>query len=86
MFEEFAMFATNVGTIDRVVRIDGLTEPIVCRSTRPADGERRDAIIDDAVGPVASVGPNGVRNLQHNPAADGVSVRIGYAGGYETGK
>ena len=77
--------------LDRVVRIDGLTEPIVCRSTRPADGKRDrrdrfDAIIDDAVGPVARIGPNGVRNLQHHPAADGVSVRIGYAGGYETGK
>ena len=77
--------------LDRIVRIGGLTEPIVCRSTRPADGtrdrrDRRAAIIDDAVGPVARIGPNGVRNLQHNPAADGVSVRIGYAGGYETGK
>lgn len=77
--------------LDEVVRIDGLTEPIVCRSVRSTDRkgsdrhDRFDAVIDDAVGPVARIGPNGVRNLQHNPAADGVSVWAGYAGGRGTG-
>lgn len=77
--------------LEGVVRIDGLTEPIVCRSVRSTDrkgddrGDSFDAVIDDAVGPVARIGPDGVRNLQHNPAADGVSVWAGYAGGRGTG-